>query len=73
MTATASAATLTAETLTAVDQYEPQYLELIRSDRQQAMAGLADALLEARGASTASTTASGPSTASPATSAESTP
>ncbi len=38
---------LTAETLAAVDHYEPEYLELIRSDRQQAMAGLAEALLEA--------------------------
>lgn len=40
---------LTAETLTAVDRYEPQYLELIRSDRQQVMAGLAEALLGAEG------------------------
>jgi hypothetical protein len=38
---------LTAETLAAVDQYEPEYLKLIRSDRQQAMAGLAEALLGA--------------------------
>jgi len=37
------------ETLTAVDQYEPEYLELIHSDRQQAMAGLAEALFEADG------------------------
>jgi len=39
-------ADLTAETLAAVDQYEPEYLQLIRSDRQTAMAGLAEALLE---------------------------
>jgi hypothetical protein len=38
---------LTAETLAAVDRYEPEYLELIRSDRQQVMAGLAEALFEA--------------------------
>ncbi len=38
---------LTAETLAAVDQHEPDYLLLIRSDRQTAMAGLAEALLEA--------------------------
>lgn len=38
---------LTTETLAAVDQYEPQYLQLIRSDRQRSMAGLAEALLEA--------------------------
>jgi hypothetical protein len=38
---------LTAETLAAVDGYEPDYRELIRSDRQQLMAGLAEALLEA--------------------------
>ena len=37
---------LTEETLAAVDQYEPEYLQLIHSDRQQAMAGLAEALLE---------------------------
>ncbi len=37
---------LTAETLAAVDQYEPEYLQLIDSDRQRAMAGLAEALLE---------------------------
>ncbi len=36
---------LTEETLAAVDQYEPEYLQLIRGDRQQAMAGLAEALL----------------------------
>lgn len=40
---------LTAETLAAVDHHEPEYLEQIRSDRQQAMAGLAEALLEAEG------------------------
>jgi len=39
-------ADLTAETLAAVDQYEPEYLRLIRSDRQQTMAGLAEAFLE---------------------------
>jgi hypothetical protein len=38
---------LTSETLAAVDHHEPEYLKLIRSDRQQAMAGLAEALLEA--------------------------
>jgi hypothetical protein len=38
---------LTAETLAAVDQYEPEYLTLVRSDRQHAMAGLAQALVEA--------------------------
>lgn len=38
---------LTAETLAAVDEYEPEYLQLIRSDRQRAMAGLAEALLAA--------------------------
>jgi len=38
---------LTAETMAAVDRYEPEYLELIRSDRQQVMAGLAGALFEA--------------------------
>jgi len=37
---------LTAETLATVDRWEPEYLQLIRSDRQQAMAGLAEALLE---------------------------
>ena len=37
---------LTMETLAAVDQHETEYRQLIRSDRQQAMAGLADALLE---------------------------
>jgi hypothetical protein len=37
---------LTAETLAAVDRYEPHYIQLIRSDRQLAMAGLAEALLE---------------------------
>jgi hypothetical protein len=37
---------LTAETLAAVDHYEPEYLQLIESDRQKAMAGLASALLE---------------------------
>jgi hypothetical protein len=40
-------ADLTAETLAAVDKYEPEYLKLIRGDPQQAMAGLAEALLEA--------------------------
>jgi hypothetical protein len=40
-------ADLTAETLAAVDQYEPEYLQLIRSDRQTAMAALAETLLEA--------------------------
>lgn len=39
-------ADLTAETLAAVDQYEPEYLQLIHSDRQKAMAGLAEVLLE---------------------------
>lgn len=39
-------ADLTAETLAAVDQHEPEYLTLIRGDRQQAMAGLAEAILE---------------------------
>ncbi len=39
-------ADLTEETLAAVDQYEPEYLKLIRGDRQQAMAGLAEAILE---------------------------
>lgn len=37
---------LTSETLAAVDEYEPEYLQLIRGDRQRAMAGLAEALLE---------------------------
>jgi len=37
---------LTAETLAAVDQYEPEYLRLIHGDRQRTMAGLAEALLE---------------------------
>lgn len=37
---------LTSETLAAVDHYEPDYLQLIDSDRQRAMAGLASALLE---------------------------
>ena len=37
---------LTEETLTAVDRYEPVYLNLIHSDRQESMAGLAEALLE---------------------------
>jgi hypothetical protein len=40
-------AALTEETLAAVDHYEPEYLQLIRGERQQAMAGLAEALLEA--------------------------
>lgn len=38
-------ADLTEETLAAVDRYEPAYLELIHSDRQRTMAGLAEALL----------------------------
>ncbi|WP_157953108.1 hypothetical protein [Nocardioides allogilvus] len=38
-------ADLTTETLAAVDQHEPEYAQLIHSDRQQAMAGLAEALL----------------------------
>lgn len=37
---------LTEETLAAVDQYEPEYLQLIRSDRQRVMAGLAETILE---------------------------
>jgi len=37
---------LTEETLAAVDQWEPEYLQLINSDRQKAMAGLAEALFE---------------------------
>ncbi len=37
---------LTDETLAAVDRYEPQYLQLIHSDRQQSMAGLAEAIRE---------------------------
>jgi hypothetical protein len=37
---------LTEETLAAVDQYEPEYLQLIHGDRQKAMAGLAEAILE---------------------------
>lgn len=40
-------ADLTAETLAAVGQYEPEYLQLIRSDRQQSRAGLAEALMAA--------------------------
>ncbi|HMI32572.1 MAG TPA: hypothetical protein VK499_00410, partial [Propionibacteriaceae bacterium] len=39
-------ADLTSETLAAVAHYEPDYLQLIDSDRQRAMAGLASALLE---------------------------
>ncbi len=39
-------ADLIAETLAAVDHHEPEYLQLIESDRQQTMAGLASALLE---------------------------
>lgn len=39
-------ADLTAETLSAVERYEPTYLGLIHSDRQKSMAGLAEALLE---------------------------
>jgi hypothetical protein len=39
-------ADLTDETLSAVDRWEPEYLQLIRGDRQQAMAGLAEAFLE---------------------------
>lgn len=37
---------LTEETLAAVDQYEPQYLQQTHSDRKRAMAGLAEAILE---------------------------
>ena len=37
---------LTEETLAAVDQYEPEYLQLIHSDRQRSMAGLAEAIVE---------------------------
>ena len=37
---------LTAETLAAVDRWEPEYRQLIRSDRRQAMAGLAEGLSE---------------------------
>jgi hypothetical protein len=37
---------LTKETLAAVDQHEPEYLQLINSDQQKAMAGLAEALFE---------------------------
>jgi hypothetical protein len=37
---------LTEETLSAVDEYEPEYLQLIHSDRQKSMAGLAEAILE---------------------------
>jgi hypothetical protein len=37
---------LTEGTLAAVDQYEPEYLQLIHSDRQESMAGLAEAILE---------------------------
>lgn len=39
-------ADLNAETLAAVDQHEPEYLQLIRSERQSVMAGLAEAVLE---------------------------
>jgi hypothetical protein len=39
-------ADLTEETLAAVDRWEPEYLRMIRSGRQQAMAGLAETLLE---------------------------
>ncbi len=39
-------ADLTEETLAAVDQHEPEYLQLIRGDRQRSMAGLAEAILE---------------------------
>lgn len=39
-------ADLTEETLAAVDKREPDYLKQIRGDRQQAMAGLAEALVE---------------------------
>lgn len=39
---------LTDQTLAAVDQYEPGYLRLIASDRQQAMAGLAEAVLKSQ-------------------------
>lgn len=37
---------LTADTLAAVDRYEQDYLQLINSDRQRVMSGLASALLE---------------------------
>lgn len=40
-------ADLTAETLAAVDRYEPQYQALIRGDHQKVMAGLGEALLAA--------------------------
>lgn len=39
-------ADLTAETLAAVDQWEPEFLQLIDGDRQRAMGGLAEALFE---------------------------
>lgn len=39
-------ADLTQETLAAVDRWEPEYLKLIRGDRQLAMASLAEAFLE---------------------------
>lgn len=39
-------ADLTQQTLAAVDQYQPEYLQQIRGDRQQAMAGLTEAMLE---------------------------
>ncbi len=39
-------ADLTEQTLAAVDRYEPEYLQLIRGDRQQAMAGLVEAIVE---------------------------
>ena len=37
---------LTELTLAAVDQYEPEYLQLIDSDRQKSLAGLAEAFLQ---------------------------
>src|SRR5215213_8904926 len=40
---------LTAETLAAVDRYQETYLQLIRSDRQAVMAGLAEELFGAEG------------------------
>ena len=40
---------LTELTLAAVDQYEPEYLQLIDSDRQKSLAGLAEAFLQSAG------------------------
>ncbi len=37
---------LTEETLAAVDRWEPEYLQRIRGDRQQAIPGLAEAILQ---------------------------